>query len=263
MEATAEDPAPLQVEEAGPLNLMNYDSFEALLPPHHPPQNPGSEETSEQRSGEQPLESHEVMELQAFSERKEWIMEKINVGIISPHPAPSPPDYFSEQLLDGMPPIELFADLDAVRTSSPAVSGLPTRKQLEGWLIEHDRIEKETEIFDSGELKKFKTFTMGQCRSVFLLPFPFLPFLNDRVCSGLKAEFISTRYRCHRAYFDDHIRFRQTPASLAGQVRELRSTRHPFDMGRTTLCCMGGPSSAVVRSAGFPLQACEMVSIRL
>lgn len=143
MEATAEDPAPPQVEEAGPLNLTNHDSIEATLPPHHrPPQNPGSEETSEQRSGEQPLESHEVMELQAFSERKEWIMEKI-------------------KLLESMPPIELFADLDAVRASSPAVSGLPTRKQLEEWLIEHDKIEKETEIFDSGELKKFKTFTMA------------------------------------------------------------------------------------------------------
>jgi len=66
-----------------------------------------------------------------------------------------------------MPHIELFADLDAVRASSPAVSGLPTRKQLKEWLIEHDKIEKETEMFDSGELKKFKNFTMGQCRSVF------------------------------------------------------------------------------------------------
>jgi hypothetical protein len=84
MEAIAEDPAPPQVEEAGPLGLMNYDSIDGpLAPHHHPPQNPGSEETSE-RSGEQPLESHEVMELQAFSERKEWIMEKIKVGILNP-----------------------------------------------------------------------------------------------------------------------------------------------------------------------------------
>jgi hypothetical protein len=60
-----------------------------------------------------------------------------------------------------MPPIELFADLDAVRASTVAMSGLPTRGKLEQWLIEHDKIEKETEIFDSGELKKFKNFTMG------------------------------------------------------------------------------------------------------
>jgi hypothetical protein len=81
MEPTAEDPTPPQVEEAGPLGPMNYDSLEASLAPHHhPPQDPGSEETSK-RGGEQALESHEVMELQAFSERKEWIMEKIKVGI--------------------------------------------------------------------------------------------------------------------------------------------------------------------------------------
>lgn len=80
-----------------------------------------------------------------------------------------------------MPPIELFADLDAVRTSSPSISGLPTRKQLGGWLIEHDKIEKETEIFDSGELKKFKNFTMGQCRiSRFLL----LSLLKERYRLG-------------------------------------------------------------------------------
>jgi hypothetical protein len=67
-----------------------------------------------------------------------------------------------------MPPTELFADLDAVRASTAAVSALPTRERLKQWLIEHDKIEKETEIFDSGELKKFKNFTMGQCPAVFL-----------------------------------------------------------------------------------------------
>ena len=67
-----------------------------------------------------------------------------------------------KKLLEGMPPIELFADLDAVRASTAVVPGLPTREQLEEWLAEHDKIEKETEIFDSGELKKFKDFTMGE-----------------------------------------------------------------------------------------------------
>jgi hypothetical protein len=69
---------------------MNYDSTEPFPPPHHhhhPRQNPCSEETPEQ-GGEQPLESHEVIELQAFSERKEWIMEKIQVGILNPPPSP-------------------------------------------------------------------------------------------------------------------------------------------------------------------------------
>ena len=55
-----------------------------------------------------------------------------------------------------MPPIEVFTGLDAVRRSAIEMSGLPTREELEQWLQEHDRIEKETEIFDSGELKKLK-----------------------------------------------------------------------------------------------------------
>ena len=91
MEAIAEDSTPPQVEEAGPLGPMNYDSIDGLPAPNrHSPQNSGSEEPSE-RSGEQPLESHEVMELQAFSERKEWIMEKIKVGVLNPHHFPFAP----------------------------------------------------------------------------------------------------------------------------------------------------------------------------
>ncbi|KAF9247014.1 hypothetical protein BU15DRAFT_69858 [Melanogaster broomeanus] len=89
---------------------------------------------------EESLESHEVIELQAFSERKAWIEEKIK---------------FLEQL----PPIEVFVGIDALRTSAESIPGLPTRKQLQEWLAEHDRIEKETEIFDSGELKKLRNIT--------------------------------------------------------------------------------------------------------
>lgn len=70
-----------------------------------------------------------------------------------------------------MPPIELFADLDAIRTSAPVVSGLPTREQLGQWLVEHDKVEKDTEIFDSGELKKFKNFTMGECPAALFFSF--------------------------------------------------------------------------------------------
>lgn len=82
-------------------------------------------------------------------------------------------DYGSKKLLEDMPPVEVFTALDAVRASAPAESGLPTRAQLEQWLIEHDKIEKETEIFDSGELKKFKKFTKGQCMRA-------LPFFRPR-----------------------------------------------------------------------------------
>jgi hypothetical protein len=83
-----------------------------------------------------------------------------------------------------MPLIELFADLDAVRASVPTVSRLPTREQLKQWIIEHDKIEKETEIFDSGELKKFKEFTKGQSR-VVLFPLPFFSFwLNNDIAAS-------------------------------------------------------------------------------
>ncbi|KAH9939908.1 hypothetical protein B0H21DRAFT_755749 [Amylocystis lapponica] len=99
-----------------------------------------STEAHEPREDEQALESHEVIELQAFSERKVWIEDKI-------------------KFLETLPPIEVFVGLDAVRASAEVVPGLPTRTQLQEWLVEHDRIEKETEIFDSGELKKLKKFT--------------------------------------------------------------------------------------------------------
>lgn len=65
------------------------------------------------------------------------------------------------QFLESLPQIEVFAGLDAVRASAAEIPGLPSRAQLEEWVAEHDRIEKETEIFDSGELRKLKKFTKG------------------------------------------------------------------------------------------------------
>ncbi|KAI0662995.1 hypothetical protein C8Q70DRAFT_955154 [Cubamyces menziesii] len=98
------------------------------------------QQSTEKPENDEALEWHEVIELQAFSERKVWIEEKIK---------------FLEQL----PPVEVFARLDALRQSATEVPGLPTREQLKQWMVEHDKIEKETEIFDSGELKKLKKFT--------------------------------------------------------------------------------------------------------
>ncbi|KAF9263597.1 hypothetical protein L218DRAFT_1033837 [Marasmius fiardii PR-910] len=89
---------------------------------------------------EETLESHEVIELQTFIERKAWIEEKIS-------------------LLETMPSIEVFVGLDAVKASAEQVPGLPTREELQHWIAEHDMIEKETEIFDTGELKKLRNFT--------------------------------------------------------------------------------------------------------
>lgn len=60
-----------------------------------------------------------------------------------------------------MPPIEVFVGLDAVQASAEVVPGLPTREELKKWLAEHDTLEKETEIFDTGELKKLRNFTRG------------------------------------------------------------------------------------------------------
>ncbi|KAF8211424.1 hypothetical protein K438DRAFT_41193 [Mycena galopus ATCC 62051] len=86
------------------------------------------------------LDWKEVIELQTFSDRKAWIEEKI-------------------KFLEQMPPIEVFVGMEAIRASAEEVPGLPTRQQLQQWLVEHDTIEKETEIFDSGELKTIKKFT--------------------------------------------------------------------------------------------------------
>lgn len=67
------------------------------------------------------------------------------------------------KFLEQMPPIEVFVGLDAVRASAEEIPGLPAREELNQWLVEHDKIEKETEIFDSGELRKLKKFTKGAC----------------------------------------------------------------------------------------------------
>lgn len=75
------------------------------------------------------------------------------------------------QFLEQLPPIQVFAGIDAVRTFVVPVPGLPSREQLQDWLAEHDRIEKETEIFDSGELKKLRKFTKGMHLAVPLFPF--------------------------------------------------------------------------------------------
>ncbi|KAG9317266.1 hypothetical protein JVU11DRAFT_1460 [Chiua virens] len=95
------------------------------------------------------LESHEVIELQAFSERKAWIEEKIKASL----------HLYFRLFLKQLPPVEVFVGIDAVRTSAVPVPGLPSREQLQEWMAEHNRIEKETEIFDSGELMKLRKFT--------------------------------------------------------------------------------------------------------
>ena len=61
-----------------------------------------------------------------------------------------------------MPPIEVFVGLNGLRSGSETISSeLPTRAELQAWVVEHDKIEKETEIFDAGEFRKLKKFTKG------------------------------------------------------------------------------------------------------
>jgi hypothetical protein len=55
----------------------------------------------------------------------------------------------------------VFVGLDSIRSSAEEIPGLPTRAELEKWLLEHDQIEKDTDVFDSGELQKLRKFTKG------------------------------------------------------------------------------------------------------
>ncbi|KAL5530409.1 hypothetical protein ACEPAF_6667 [Sanghuangporus sanghuang] len=89
---------------------------------------------------EQALESHEVVELQAFVRHKEWIDEKI-------------------QFLENLPAIDIFVGVDELHKTHDQITTLPTRAQLEEWVLEHDKIEKETELLDAGDFKKLKALT--------------------------------------------------------------------------------------------------------
>ncbi|KAH7105684.1 hypothetical protein BKA62DRAFT_826937 [Auriculariales sp. MPI-PUGE-AT-0066] len=84
------------------------------------------------------LDSDEKIGLEAFLQRKEWIEDKC-------------------QVLENMPPIDVFAGLEQLLSSEP-VNGLPSRKQLQDWLKEHDAIEKETVQFDTGDMIRLKKF---------------------------------------------------------------------------------------------------------
>ncbi|KAG9128284.1 hypothetical protein FRC07_001925, partial [Ceratobasidium sp. 392] len=89
------------------------------------------------------LASEEVIELQAFLERREWIEEKI-------------------RLLEKMPQIEVFAGVEElVKSSTTPLTCLPSREELAEWVAEHDRIEQETEQFDAGDMNRLKKFTKG------------------------------------------------------------------------------------------------------
>lgn len=117
--------------------------------------------TAEQKKpgGEEALESHEVIELQAFSEKKSWIEERIRVSLLG-HLALRLLTLL--QFLEDMPPIDAFVGLDAIRASAEVVPGLPSRAVLDEWTAKHDMVDKEMEVFDTVELEKLRQLTKGE-----------------------------------------------------------------------------------------------------
>ncbi|KAJ3803159.1 hypothetical protein GGU11DRAFT_305942 [Lentinula aff. detonsa] len=128
--------------QADSAQIDSRDSVYSVYPENEFPQVqvPTTKPKPRAEGDEEALESHQVIELQIFSERKAWIEDKIKI-------------------LEQMPPIQVFLGLDAVQSSAEEVPGLPTREELRKWIMEHDIVEKETEGFDTGELKKLRNFT--------------------------------------------------------------------------------------------------------
>lgn len=71
------------IESAGTLGSKDYSSLESIFASKRSPDGPSSVDGEEQA-----LDSNEVLELQAFSERKEWIVEKIKVRLFVLYQAP-------------------------------------------------------------------------------------------------------------------------------------------------------------------------------
>jgi hypothetical protein len=64
--------------------------------------------------------------------------------------------------LEKMPPIEVFAGVEEILASSTTpITSLPSREELAEWVVEHDKIEQETEQFDAGDMNRLKKFTKG------------------------------------------------------------------------------------------------------
>lgn len=67
----------------------------------------------------------------------------------------------SFQFLESLPPIDIFVGTDELFKTYDQITALPTRAQLDEWITEHDRIDKEAEVLDAGDLKKLKAVTKG------------------------------------------------------------------------------------------------------
>ena len=114
-----------------------------------------------------------------------------------------------------MPPIEVFVGLDTLRSGLATTSSeLPNRAELKAWVVEHDKIEKETEIFDAGEFRKLKKFTKGPS-SLHSPAFPAVPMtlISTAIYSRCPKEPIPRRHRPNRDYPYNNLRLRQVIAS--------------------------------------------------
>jgi hypothetical protein len=113
---------------------------------------------------EQALEVHEVIELQAYDERK-WISEQIQVRsccwLID-----MATDVTWIQFLEHLPPIDIFASLDLIRSTKAPLPGLPTRQELEAWVANHAAIDKQADVLEKGKLRKLKKVTAGASSEV-------------------------------------------------------------------------------------------------
>lgn len=62
-----------------------------------------------------------------------------------------------------MPPIDVFHGVEHILPTNAGepIEGLPTREEVAAWVVEHDKIEAETEQFDKGDMIRLKKFAKG------------------------------------------------------------------------------------------------------
>ncbi|BGP40953.1 hypothetical protein JCM10449v2_004918 [Rhodotorula kratochvilovae] len=112
-------------------------SFTASAPPT-PRATPARCAKSSAGSNADELARAEVLELTLFAEKKEWIEDKIT-------------------FLSTLPPIEV------VSPSPPEVAAA-SRRDLDDWWAEHDRIETEVDEYDMGDLARMREFARDKSK---------------------------------------------------------------------------------------------------
>ncbi|GAA5852857.1 hypothetical protein JCM8547_004711 [Rhodosporidiobolus lusitaniae] len=95
-------------------------------------------EQGSSKSGGARLAGEEVLELTTFAEKKAWIESKIS-------------------FLSSLPPIEVVSP-------SPPSRSPTSKRELESWWAEHDRIEQEVDEYDMGDLEKMRRFARDKSK---------------------------------------------------------------------------------------------------